>query len=110
MMQHYDFGIVDELWIPADLAPGKYTLSWRWDVEQSPQVWSNCADVNILPPYDKGRLATPPSNTQLAANAGNSPALQVATGVIAAFAVTGTLVWFITKRVSRRGEDSYGLL
>jgi hypothetical protein len=26
---------------------GHYVLSWRWDSEQTPQVWTNCADVYI---------------------------------------------------------------
>ena len=27
------------------LEPGTYSLSWRWDCEQTPQVWNSCADV-----------------------------------------------------------------
>jgi hypothetical protein len=27
--------------------PGNYVLSWRWDCEQSPQVWNSCADIEI---------------------------------------------------------------
>ena len=34
--------------VPADLEPGAYVLSWRWDCEQSAQVWQNCADVEIV--------------------------------------------------------------
>merc|ERR1711904_348155 len=41
------FHIFDKVKIPADLAPGDYVLSWRWDVEQTPQVWANCADITI---------------------------------------------------------------
>jgi len=26
---------------------GHYILSWRWDSEQTPQVWTNCADIYI---------------------------------------------------------------
>jgi hypothetical protein len=32
------------------LPAGEYVLSWRWDVEQSPQVWANCADITIVDP------------------------------------------------------------
>ena len=39
--------IVDEVLIPADLPAGDYVLGWRWDCEESSQVWSNCADVTI---------------------------------------------------------------
>jgi hypothetical protein len=27
--------------------PGRYVLSWRWDSEQTPQIWTNCADIYI---------------------------------------------------------------
>lgn len=106
LLQHYDFGIVDEVIIPNDLAPGKYVMSWRWDVEQSPQIWANCADVNIMPPLDLGTPA------QLASIPGNSTAPQVATGLLAVLAISGALVWFVAKRVTGRcsGEDSYGLM
>eukprot|EP00729_Bicosta_minor_P019178 gene19178-3946_t len=26
---------------------GKYLLSWRWDAEETAQVWQNCADITI---------------------------------------------------------------
>jgi hypothetical protein len=42
----FSFGIVDLVKVP-DLPPGDYVLGFRWDVEQLPQVWSNCADVKI---------------------------------------------------------------
>jgi predicted carbohydrate-binding protein with CBM5 and CBM33 domain len=40
--------ISDEVIIPKDLAPGDYVLSWRWDAEETAQIWSNCADVTIV--------------------------------------------------------------
>lgn len=46
----FRFHIFDKVKIPADLTPGDYVLSWRWDVEQTPQVWANCADVTITAP------------------------------------------------------------
>ena len=39
--------IVDTLRLPEDLAAGDYVLGWRWDCEESTQVWANCADVTI---------------------------------------------------------------
>ena len=39
--------IVDEVIAPR--RPGKYVLQWRWDNEQTPQVWTTCADVEVLP-------------------------------------------------------------
>ena len=31
------------------MPPGRYVLSWRLDCEETAQVWSSCADVNIVP-------------------------------------------------------------
>merc|ERR1711988_1161899 len=45
----YDMQIVDTLQIPKDIKPGPYTLGWRWDCEESTQVWSSCSDVYISP-------------------------------------------------------------
>jgi hypothetical protein len=42
--------IVDQVQIPADLPPGDYVVSWRWDCEQTPQIWAGCADVTITEP------------------------------------------------------------
>ena len=39
--------IVDRVRIPAGLKPGKYVLGWRWDCEESAQVWTSCSDVTI---------------------------------------------------------------
>jgi len=41
-------GIFDIVHIPDDLAVGDYVIGFRWDCEQTPQVWSNCADVTIV--------------------------------------------------------------
>lgn len=43
------FGIVDKVRIP-DVPPGDYIVSFRWDCQQLPQVWLNCADVKIVSP------------------------------------------------------------
>jgi hypothetical protein len=45
------WSIIDEVHVPSE--PGDYILSWRWDCEETAQVWSNCADITItesLPP------------------------------------------------------------
>ena len=44
---------VRQVMIPADLAPGRYVVSWRWDCEETAQVWQSCADVKILPQNKK---------------------------------------------------------
>ena len=40
--------VVDQVHIPADVKPGKYVLGWRWDCEESTQVWASCSDVTIV--------------------------------------------------------------
>jgi len=44
----FDWSIVDRVVIPKGLEPGKYVLGWRWDSEQEPQVWANCADIELV--------------------------------------------------------------
>jgi len=41
------FSIVDKIQIPSDLTPGKYVLGFRWDCEQTYQVWNTCSNLNI---------------------------------------------------------------
>jgi len=40
------YKMVDMVKVP-DVAPGAYQLSWRWDTEQTPQVWNSCADIIV---------------------------------------------------------------
>lgn len=44
----WDFSIMDHVIVPPSIQPGDYLLSWRWDCEQTRQVWQNCADVRIV--------------------------------------------------------------
>lgn len=44
----WNWGVADEIIIPADIETGEYLLSWRWDCEESTQVWQNCADISIV--------------------------------------------------------------
>jgi hypothetical protein len=39
--------IMDLVRVPENLAPGKYVLQWRWDCEESDQVWASCADIEV---------------------------------------------------------------
>ena len=39
--------MVDTVRIPSHLAPGKFVLQWRWDCEESDQVWASCSDITI---------------------------------------------------------------
>jgi len=42
-----EWSIMDKVLIPADLEEGEYLLSWRWDCEESTQIWQNCADIRL---------------------------------------------------------------
>merc|ERR1712242_381780 len=42
-----DFRIVDMVKIPESIPLGEYVLSFRWDCEESSQIWTQCADVKI---------------------------------------------------------------
>ena len=44
----FNFNIVDKLDVPSWLKAGEYVLSFRYDAEQTPQVWANCADVEVV--------------------------------------------------------------
>jgi hypothetical protein len=52
--------IVDEVQVPT--AKGDYVLSWRWDCEETDQVWNSCADIVItddVPPTPAPTPAPP---------------------------------------------------
>jgi len=41
------WNIVDKVEVPADIELGEYQLSFRYDTEQSTQVWQTCSDIII---------------------------------------------------------------
>lgn len=43
----FHISIVDVLQIPTDIPTGDYVLGWRWDCEESAQIWASCADISI---------------------------------------------------------------
>lgn len=43
----YNLRIVDKVRVPGDLTPGEYVLGWRWDCEESNQIWASCSDIII---------------------------------------------------------------
>jgi hypothetical protein len=45
--EKFKFNIIDRVVIPEHLPAGQYMLSFRWDCEQTPQIWAQCADVTI---------------------------------------------------------------
>merc|ERR1719412_855543 len=42
------WAIKDLVEVPESLEPGRYVLSFRWDCQQSPQVWNSCANIDIV--------------------------------------------------------------
>merc|ERR1712241_1049789 len=42
------WGFKDYVQIPEDIEPGSYILSFRWDSQRTPQVWSNCANIEVV--------------------------------------------------------------
>ena len=44
----FKFSIVDKVYVPDDLESGDYVLSFRWDTEQTPQVWNTCASISLI--------------------------------------------------------------
>eukprot|EP00470_Lotharella_oceanica_P014692 CAMPEP_0170185216 /NCGR_PEP_ID=MMETSP0040_2-20121228/35984_1 /TAXON_ID=641309 /ORGANISM="Lotharella oceanica, Strain CCMP622" /LENGTH=96 /DNA_ID=CAMNT_0010431549 /DNA_START=45 /DNA_END=335 /DNA_ORIENTATION=+ len=46
----FSFSIVDRVRLPSkgQLEPGRYVFSQRWDCEQTTQVWTSCADVELV--------------------------------------------------------------
>jgi len=45
--QTFEFSIVDKLKIPSDLPEGDWVVGFRWESEQTPQVWQSCGDVTV---------------------------------------------------------------
>ena len=44
----FGVSVIDVLKIPEDVKPGAYVLGFRWDVEETAQVWSSCSDITIV--------------------------------------------------------------
>ena len=40
------YSLVDNIRVPEQ--KGEYVLAWRWDCEQTAQVWGTCADIEIV--------------------------------------------------------------
>jgi len=43
----YNLEVVDKILIPNDILAGDWVLNWRFDCEESNQVWQSCSDVAI---------------------------------------------------------------
>lgn len=44
----FKWTLMDRVLVPSDLVPGDYVLSFRWDCEQTPQIWNACAQIWVL--------------------------------------------------------------
>merc|ERR1719443_945259 len=40
--------IVDQVKVPSDIQTGEYILSWQYNADTADQMWSNCADIEIV--------------------------------------------------------------
>jgi len=58
-------GIMDVVKIPGNLPPGKYVLGWRYDCEATAQVWSNCADIELMDSSVPAPVVWPPVLTKV---------------------------------------------
>lgn len=45
--QEWDFSLIDTVHVP-NVPVGHAFLQWRWDNEQQDQVWTSCADIEIV--------------------------------------------------------------
>ena len=46
--KHDSWAFKDLVEVPESLEPGEYVLSFRWDSQQTPQVWNSCANIEIV--------------------------------------------------------------
>ena len=44
----FSFSSMDKLKVPDHLEEGEYLQSWRWDCEQSLQIWQQLADIRLV--------------------------------------------------------------
>ena len=42
------WGFKDFVQIPENIEPGAYVMSFRWDSQKTPQIWSNCANIEVV--------------------------------------------------------------
>lgn len=46
--QVFQINVFDEVLVPKNLPLGDYLLSFRFESELTPQIWTNCADITII--------------------------------------------------------------
>jgi len=42
------FSIVDKVQVPLNISAGRYIISFRYDAEQTPQVWNTCGSIRLV--------------------------------------------------------------
>jgi len=63
--QEWDFSLIDKVYVP-NVPLGHAWLQWRWDNEQQDQVWTSCADIEIVAAGPAPTPApTPPSPSRM---------------------------------------------
>ena len=53
------WGFKDFVQIPEDIEPGAYVMSFRWDSQRTPQIWSNCANIEVVQTFMPGPSSGP---------------------------------------------------
>ena len=46
-LKRLEWAFRDLVEVPESLEAGEYVLSFRWDCQQSPQVWNACANIHV---------------------------------------------------------------
>jgi hypothetical protein len=65
------FSVMDEVKVPN--TPGDFVLSWRWDCEETDQVWNSCADIVITDGPVPPPTPPPPTPAPAPTPSGNCP-------------------------------------
>mmetsp|Transcript_33210 Transcript_33210/g.86951 ORF Transcript_33210/g.86951 Transcript_33210/m.86951 type:complete len:374 (+) Transcript_33210:25-1146(+) len=47
-MDMHAYAIEDTVEVPFSVPPGEYVVGWRWDCEQTTQIWQSCADITVV--------------------------------------------------------------
>lgn len=47
-IDYHSYAIEDTVHVPANIPAGEYVVGWRWDAEQTTQVWQSCADIIVV--------------------------------------------------------------
>jgi len=73
-----EWHITDRVYAPTE--PGEYVLQWRWDNEQTPQIWTTCADIQVV--EAEAEAAAAAGNTPSGGSSSSSTCLLVATTMV----------------------------